>query len=272
MGRRRKPNYYTRKLARELHRLRHAANLTQVQAAQALDFSNQKLSRIETGQRPGIHELRAMLDLYGLLVSDWETYIDLWRWANQQEWWHGLGLHDITYLDMEDKATTIRDFQTTRLPALLQTEDHARSLLQTSAAPPSRQHEGKELIAHTFRQQLLDGDDPLTLHALIYQPILHAGVDQPQLRHLLQRCEQSNITIQIVPQPAHPLGMLRGSFALLSFPDKEETDLACTEHPLGFTYTQEPEPVDALNRTFKALAKLAMSPADSHAYIKNLIT
>jgi hypothetical protein len=132
--------------------------------------------------------------------------------------------------------------------------------------PPSSERLEKELVAHGCRRRRLD-EHPVTLHFLIYEPVLRAGLDRAQLAHLLRRSEQDNVTIQIVPQH-QPLGVTHGSFTLLSFPDSDEPDLAYTQDPISARYTQDLQTAATISRTFRALTKHAMGPRESRTYIK----
>jgi DNA-binding XRE family transcriptional regulator len=271
MGRRKPASYHIRRLSRALAVRRRATGLTQVEAAQKIGICDKKLSRIETGQLPELIVLRAQFDLYGLLVEECQEYEDIWDLATAPYWWDGLGRDDVVYLSMEHEACVIRDFRTTHLSVLLQTDDYFERLLETSALPPSAERLEKELAAQHFRRRRLD-EHPVTLHFLIYEPALHAGLGRAQLTHLLRRSEQDNVTIQIVPRQHPPLGVAHSSFTLLSFPDKDEPDLAYTQDPIGDRQTQDPQTVATITRTFRLLAtNHAMTAENSHAYLKRLL-
>jgi transcriptional regulator with XRE-family HTH domain len=271
MARPAKPTYHSRRVARSLKKLRLAAGFQQHEVEQTMDMGPGKLSRIELGQLPGRFELEALLDRYGVLYDDWAPYVDIWRIAKQKYWWSGLGL-DSTFLSMEHEACLIRDYQTMRIPVLLQTEQHARQLLPTTLSTDAAERAHKEVSCLKQRQAHLDTDHPPTLHFLLYQPLLHAGVDQKQHKHLLQRSKQENITIQIVPQQDNPTSATASSFTLLSYPkEHEEPGLAYAEHLLGHTETQDPEKFTTAERTFNELTNLAWSPAESHTHIEQLI-
>jgi transcriptional regulator with XRE-family HTH domain len=267
MGRRRPACYHIRRLSRALAALRRTTGLTQEDVSRKLGIDSKKLSRIETGQLPDLLELRALLGLYGLLVDDYEPYEDIWQLAVARYWWDGLAREDVIYLSMEHEANQIRDFQTTHLPALLQTDDYLRHLHETSTLPPSSSWLDKELAAHHHRRRRID-EHPVSLHFLIYEPAMRTAVDRAQLAHLLRRSEQDNVTIQIVPQQQQPVGSTHGSFTLLTFPDKDEPDLAYTQDPISDRYTQDPQPVATITRTFRLLTKHAMTVGDSRAQIK----
>jgi hypothetical protein len=79
-------------------------------------------------------------------------------------------------------------------------------------------------------------------------------------------------TIQVIAQSDVPHGGLGGSFSLLSFPHKDEPDIAYTNDPFGPTQSDNPDRVASLRRNFRNLAHRALSPDTSYAYIERLIT
>lgn len=269
-GLRKVPNFHTRRLCRDLAELRRSSGLLQTDLFDATQLEHGKISRFESGQLPRFLELNALLDLYGVPSCDWKPYQDIWHAARHPEWWDRQSLRDVHYIANEHEACLIREVQLTYLPDLLQTEDYARHMLDTGEPPLSSTRLPLELAARVQRQKLLDGDDPVDLHVLIYQPVLHARVDKAQLRLLLQRASQPNVTIQIVPRMETPHGDLRGSFTLLSFPYKDEPDIGYTAGPFGISQLERPEQVTSLGRIFKSLMCRVMSPEDTYAYIEKL--
>jgi transcriptional regulator with XRE-family HTH domain len=270
-GQRRIPNFHTRRLTRELLQLRKAAHLQQKDLFALTQLDVHKVSRIELGQLPRYLELNALLDLYGVPSCDWKPYQDTWHLAKEKGWWEGLSLRDVLYIGNEHEASSIRVVQLVCLPVLLQTENYARHLLETAQPPLSKQQLPVELAARMRRQHLLDGEGAVKLHALIYQPVLHFGVDRQQLEHLLDRAARPNITIQIVPQAGVVHGGMDGSFTILSYRDKDEPDLVHTDESLGPRQSERDEQAAILRRTFKSLVERAMSAEKSMAYIESLL-
>jgi transcriptional regulator with XRE-family HTH domain len=82
MGRIAMPNYHGRQLVRALKQLREtAAGIHQQDVAEQAHFTVQKVSRIESGQVPGYHELQALLTIYNVPPDDWLPYLELWEQA-----------------------------------------------------------------------------------------------------------------------------------------------------------------------------------------------
>jgi hypothetical protein len=261
-----------RRLCRDLVTLRVSAGLLQTDLFESTNMDNQRISRFETGQLPGFLELNAMLDMYGVPSCDWKPYQDTWRLASQVGWWERQGLRDLVYIANEHEASVIRELALTYVPILLQTEAYARVALDTGEPTLSRERLPGEVAARMHRQRRLDGDKPVQLHVLIYEPVLYHGVDEAQLQRLLDRGAQPNVTIQIIPYADTPHGGLYGPFTLLSFPYKDEPDIALVSSPIVLGQFDKPAQVASLKRIFKSLATRAMSAEDSLAYMEKLIS
>jgi transcriptional regulator with XRE-family HTH domain len=259
------PNYHGRKLIRELQLLRRRAGLTQAETGARAHIELKKLSRIETRQLPSYHELCTLLDVYGVLSSDWGPYLELWEHSKQPPWWRPYGLKDTRYLRMEQEALFKYEFQLGYVPDLLQTPDYARSAFTNSA--DFRSDETIDVLVEIrMRQQqrLLEGD--LTLYTLIHEPVLHQAVDHAQRDQLIERAALPNVTLQVVPQDQQVHDGLRGSVVLLSFPDNEP-DIAFADSLVGLNETQD---TSNIKRAIDRTASLALSPSESVGYIKSL--
>jgi transcriptional regulator with XRE-family HTH domain len=253
-SKRKVPNFHTRRLVRELATLRVSAGLMQTDLFESTNMDNQRISRFETGQLPEFLELNAMLDLYGVPSCDWKPYQDTWKLASKGGWWERQGLRDLVYIANEHEASVIRELALTYVPILLQTEAYARVVLDTGEPTLSRKFLPVEVAARMQRQKRLDGDKPVQLHVL------------------LDRAAQPNVTIQIISYSDVPFGGLYGPFSLLSFPYKDEPDLAFVASPILLGQFDKPAQVASLKRIFTGLAKRAMSAEDSLAYLEKLIS
>jgi hypothetical protein len=270
MGQSPEPNFSGRQLIRCLRTLREQAFLTQGEASKRMRFTLQKLSRLETGQLPGFHELQAMLDVYGLPISDWGFYIELWERAKQRDWWRKHGLKDPRYVRMEDAASIVYEFQIGYLPELLQTERYARTTFADDVVRTSTKAINGEVMVRMTRQQRLDSNPPLRLHSIVHEPVLSQGVDQAQCDHLSKRAQLPNVTFQILLQSHGVHQGLRGALTLLSFDDTKEPDIAFSENVLGWSDTQDYERTASVRRILDRLAEQALSPDESLAFLATL--
>lgn len=259
------PNYHGRQLVRELKRLRERTGLTQDDAGKRLHLTLQKLSRIENGQLPGYHELRAMLRVYGLPRADWDEPLTLWELARKKGWWHSYGLRDSSYVCMEQEADELVEFHLGTLPPLLQTERYARDSLAHVDDPETA------VEIRLRRQERLLDKDPLVMRTLVHEPTLRQGVDRDQLTRLADHAQLPNITLQVVPLTIGLHSGLDGSVVLLSFLDPHEPDIVFTESALGLAQSQAPGRTSAIRDQLDRLSSVAVSPDDSLAIIKALI-
>jgi transcriptional regulator with XRE-family HTH domain len=271
MGTTPEPNYYGRQLIRELRKLRLQARMTQQEVCDRAHIEPKKFSRLENRQVASYHELCMLLDVYGLLGTDWEPYLRLWEQAKQPCWWTSYGLEDTRYLRMEDVAMTTYQFQLGYLPELLQTPAYATATLTSTATFHSRATIDNLVEVRIRRQQrVLNGD--LSVYALLHEPSLHQGVDEEQLSLLAQRAELPNVTLRVVPTTSGLHDGLLSSVVLLSFADPNEPDIAFADTLAGLAETQEPQHVANIKRAIDRVSSLALSPANSLALLRELVT
>lgn len=266
------PTFRRRRLGRRLKQLRDQAGMTLDEVAVRLDRTRSAINRMETGKaRIDVNVVRTMMDIYD--VRD-DSLIDLAREALRRGWWSMYGIRDLGYIGMETEASTVLELALLTIPGLLQTEDYMRALFAMGHRNVDRLE--KHVASRSHRQlRLSDGETPLELIAIIDEAALHkkiGGVEvmQAQLRHLLGRAEQSNVTIQILPNAtgAHP--GLNGAFIVLRFPEEEDPDLLYVEYPTGSIHVEKAEEVAAARMVFDRLRSEALAPRDSAALIERV--
>lgn len=264
------PNYYGRQLLRNIRNLREQCGMTQDEAGRKLHLTLQKLSRIENGQLPGYHELRAMVQLYGLPAEEWGSYFQLWERARKRGWWRKFGVRDTTYICMEQEATTMTEFSLGRLPELLQTEGYARRAVQCAFPGNDKAIENHVAVRMHRQNRLLRDENPLVLHTLVHEPTLYQGVDRAQLAELYRRAQLPNVTLQIVPQRVGLHAGLDGCVALLVFDDPAEPKIAFADSVLGPAYTQDDDKTAGVRQRLDHLAKLALTPEATLSALRRL--
>ncbi len=263
------PTFRQVRLGEALKRLRERANLSQRDAADRLRYNYQKLSRIENGQLPDYHGLRAMLDLYGVIVAEEEPYIELWERASEKGWWYPDGPQSHRYVGLEHDAARVCEYQLAYIPGLLQTETYMRAVFQAGRVQRSEKWISAQVKDRLTRQQRLFGDGPLDFHAILAESALRHA-DQQQLLHINCMGQLPNVIVQVLPDAAGLHPGHDGSFVLLDFTYPGEMSTLFFEHHAGASHIEDVEQVKASKMLFNRLSKLALTPDESVDWLEKL--
>jgi transcriptional regulator with XRE-family HTH domain len=278
-GTRRSPTLRRRRLSAELRKLREAKGLTGTNVEEHLGWSQGKISRMERGDwvRPNLRDVQDLLDLYDVADPHHrDKLMTLARDARQRGWWHAykdmVSEDYSTYIGLEAEAVSINTFQLSLVPGLLQTPDYARALIASPHANYSTEEIERRLEIRMARQELLTGDDPIRLFAVIDEATLHRAIGgrdvmRHQLTRLIDAAEQPNVTLQVIPFDVGMHAGLHGSFAILEFPDPDDHDAIYVEALSGELFMEDTEEVRPYAIAFQHLNAAAHSPRDTIAMI-----
>ncbi|MEV8440005.1 helix-turn-helix transcriptional regulator [Actinosynnema sp. NPDC051121] len=197
------------RLSRELRRLRTEAKMTGTATARATGMSQSKLSKIENGMLlPSVTDVERLV---AELSATRETRVELVELARQLHaeaetrrvvLHRGAHRHQQTVARIEARATTSRFFQNAGVPALLQSENYLRVVLNTT--PP---HEQDTAIA-TLRSRRARMDDLgkrfvfLLAESALRWRMGSADLMCEQIDHLVQTIRRPNVQLGVVPWTA----------------------------------------------------------------------
>jgi transcriptional regulator with XRE-family HTH domain len=275
------PTVRRRRLALELRRLREVARLTCEEVAEHLECSTSKISRIETGRvSVSPRDVRDMLDLYGVSAQQGASLVQLARDSRQKGWWHAysdtIQPRFATYIGLESAASEIRIYEVTLIPALLQTEEYARTVI--TAGTVGGDHDGVERNVELLmaRQPPLTSNDPPRLWAVLDEAALRrtvggAGLMRLQLEHLRDLSRLPNVAIQVIPFGAGAHPAMGRPFVILAFPERADPDVVYLEDLTSALYVEDVDEVDRYNMFFNHLRATALSFEDSATLITSAI-
>jgi transcriptional regulator with XRE-family HTH domain len=267
------PTLRSRRLALELLRRREAAGLTREEIARQLEWSTSTIFRIETGRsRPQPGNVRVLLDLYGVTGPERDGLIQLARDARKPGWWHSF--RDVlpnpyeVYIGLEAGAASIRNFEPTVIPGLLQTEEYARKMIRNGPHELDQDNVERRVEVRIARQRILTRDNRPRLWAVIDESVIRRIVGGPdvmrgQLRHLAEAAEQGRTTLQIVPFRAGAHAGTTGAFVILDFPDPTDPEVVYVETLAGDIYLEDRADVNRYTIAFDRLLAAALPPDDS---------
>ncbi|MGC1213778.1 MAG: helix-turn-helix transcriptional regulator [Micromonospora sp.] len=279
-----------RQLGRLLRQFRNEAGVTLDAAAEALEYSRQKIWRIECGLGPvRVLDVKAMCELYNVSPEMTEAMRGLAAETKSKGWWHAYG--DAVpnwfelYVGLESAAGHLRQYEETLIPGLLQTRQYAFGLARLDRPSASEDERERAVEVRLQRQGLLTRrlPRPPQLDAILSEAVLRRtvggrGVMVGQLNRLLEAAEQPHVTVRVLPFAAGPhSGAVAGSFVILDFPAGKggraapEPSVAYSESLTGALYLDKPDELAAYRAAWKCLDALALQEAQSTDMIKTII-
>jgi transcriptional regulator with XRE-family HTH domain len=279
-----------RQLGRLLRQFRSEAGVTLDAAAEALEYSRQKIWRIECGTGTiRVLDVKAMCELYNVSPEMTEAMRGLATETKSKGWWHAYGDAVPTwfelYVGLEAAAAHLRQYEETLIPGLLQTREYALGLARLDRPSASEEERERAVEVRLQRQALLTRrlPKPPRLNAMLSEAVLRRSVGDAhvmsgQLDQLIQVSELPNVSVRVLPFAAgpHP-GAVAGSFVILDFPTSKggrttpEPSVAYSESLTGALYLDKPDELATYQRVWRGLEELALDEAQSKRMISNMI-
>ncbi|HEY8527977.1 MAG TPA: helix-turn-helix transcriptional regulator [Acidimicrobiales bacterium] len=229
------------RLAAELKAARVDAGLTHKQLAKMIGQSRAQISRLENGHTVDLGDVMQILDALGIDGDDWIRMVTIARDAATRGWWDSnkaMGPRQALLADLEAGAATIREFQPTFVPGLLQTPQftHARveaeRLAGQTASVPA-----KEVEACSGRQRMLRRPGGPTYEVILDEVAVRRLAAPPevvkaQLYHVaavLNRYPKFSLRVLPVDAVVPTYNMPRTAFSLYTFPDPDDPDVVVVD-------------------------------------------
>lgn len=269
------PTWRAKRLAGELRRIRENSGLTQQDVAEQLGWHLSKISNIERAKVTVTPEdVGRTLDVYGVSSSVRAPLVQLAKDAGKHGWWTAYGdVFTGSYIDMEDSACEIWDWETQAIPGLLQTSTYARVILRAAQPDASREDIEQRIRGRMARKPLLEReDDAPSLTAVIDEAVFRRGVPDTgvmaeQIQQLLKT--PPNVTVRVLPFSASLHMALDGAFVVLKFPGTLP-DKAYIETTGGDLYVESAEGVKRCSLVFENVRDAALTPAESATWLTRM--
>lgn len=278
------PTSLRRALAGELRRLRDASGLTIQRVATALEFSQSKVSRMETAQvGASPQDVDALAKLYGCDQEQRDRLVQLARdaraaWATG--WWHAyvdVSSAQSKYIALEVAADRIHAYGGLLVPGLLQTPSYARAVIR-ALYPHLRPHQVERWVeAREVRQALLRREAPPEIWMIVDEGALHRLVGgrqvmRQQLQRLIDDSALDAITLQVLPFGIGAHAALHGSFTILGFAEPTQPGVVYFENVASDLFQERDRVVRQFARAFERLGRLALDPGASIIRIAEIRT
>jgi len=274
-------------LSNTLRQMRVSAGKTLDEAARALEVSVATVSRIETGVRiPRARDVRELCHLYGVAGSEAERVVALVQGARGSGWWDGIDEIDekyATYIAYEEAASGIDHFETSAVPALLQTEEFGREYLRSTMelhglVPPTDDQISRRIELRNRRRKNLMARDDITFRLVLDETCLESPPDDPdildrQLRAVLDFMSWSRAEIRILPK-APARGRVLGtvsSFTCLRLPQARVSDLVYIDNLQGQFFMEDESDVLRHEKFFLFFLNRSLDSTASRRLIESKI-
>ncbi|MGW5413784.1 helix-turn-helix domain-containing protein [Actinomadura geliboluensis] len=247
----------------KLRKFRDKAGLSQAQLAEAVGYSHDTISKVETAAQAPSPQLAELLDAH--FGTD-ETFRELQPLAAKE----GIPVFFRPYADLESTADAIRIYEPIAVTGLFETEDYARALLRPGQRP---NHLDRSVASRLARQEVLQREEPpwvvvLILETAIRKTVGSKEVTKAQLIRLLELLHEPNITVLVVPDDAQVFPA--GGFTL--FTSESEPEVAFVESAGGTGRVIElSSQVEQLRRLWDLVSSVTMSDVASEALIREVM-
>ncbi|MEU3515359.1 helix-turn-helix transcriptional regulator [Streptomyces sp. NPDC006654] len=254
-------------VGRQLKLRREAVGMRAAEFGEAVGYGEDMVYKVEGGKRiprqEYLNRADEVLGAGGLISATWE---DVKRVRYPKK------VRELAKL--EGQAVEIGVYVCNSISGLLQTEEHARALIEAAQPPYSPDDVERMVTARLARRTVFERDPAPSIHFVLEETVLRRPVggrmvQQRQLEHLLEVGRLRNVTLQVMPTAtdAHP--GLDGRIELLKFPDG--TAVGRAEGTFNGRPTTDPRQLRVIELQYGTIRAQALSPRESSTFIEQLL-
>jgi transcriptional regulator with XRE-family HTH domain len=263
------------RLASEVRALRAEAQLTADQLGKQIGRSRADISRLENGHVVDQADIIAILDTLGVDGDRWTQIVTIAREAGERGWWESnktMGDRQALYANLEAGAATIREYQQTFVPGLLQIPEFVRARVDTEATlkPGSPKADGV-LSGRTGRQRMLRRPGGPTYEVIVDEVAVSRLAAPPEVvkKQLYYLATTVNIdpkvTLRVLPVHARidSYAVPRCTFSMYTYPDAGDPAVVAIDTVTSDLILTEPADVAPYEHLYQRLRDAALPPGDS---------
>lgn len=266
-----------RRLGAELRKWRRKADLTQAEAAEIIDSSASRITRVEGGKVSiKRHEVELLCQRYGIPADITEALLGLAAETKSKGWYHAFGdlipVNFDVYIGLEGLASELHTYESELVPGLLQTEAYAEAIIRADGSTPEDDI-SRRVTLRMKRQDLLNRPVPpraefILNEALLHRPVGGATTMAAQLRKISHVSELPNVTVRVLPFAAGlHLGLMAASFVLLDFAEDDDVPVVYIDGFAGDLYLDKPYEVERYRYAWSNLDQVAADEATSRSML-----
>jgi transcriptional regulator with XRE-family HTH domain len=268
------------RLAEELRALRIERGLTHEQLAKEIGQSRAQISRLENGHTVDQNDVMKILEVLEVDDERWTQIITIAREAGERGWWESnkaMGSRQALYADLEAGAESIREFQMTFVPGLLQTPEFTRARIEAErgarapGAGPVPYTADKAVEARTARQRMLrrPGGPSYELvldEVAIRRPAAPAEIVRAQLYNVAARVNRdpkTSVRVLALGAIVEGYSVPRSAFSIYTFADPGDPTVVLVDTVTDDLVLTDPEDVRRYEDLYTRLRDAALPPVAS---------
>ena len=263
------------RLATEVRALRADAGLTADQLGKQIGRSRADISRLENGHVVDQADIIAILDALGVDGDRWTQIVTIAREAGERGWWESnkaMGDRQALYANLEAGAATIREYQQTFVPGLLQTPEFVRSRVDTEGTlKPGSPNADGVLAGRAGRQRMLRRPGGPTYEVIIDEVAVSRLAAPPevvkkQLYYLATSVNsEPKVTVRVLPVHARikSYAVPRCTFSMYTYPDPGDPSVVAVDTVTSDLILTEAADVHPYEELYQRLQDAALPPDDS---------
>jgi transcriptional regulator with XRE-family HTH domain len=247
--------------AEELKAQREASGLTQDQLGRLMGYSASVIAKVETCRSLPSPEFAKQADEVFKTPGTFKRLRKSVVNGAYEPWFR-------PYVEIEERATVLRNWEPLVVPGLLQTEAYAQAMIRAGWPVDSDARIDQLVTARLARQEILRREDPdppivsvILGEAVLRQPVGGAHSMREQFQHLVESAANPRISIQVLPWSAREHPGLLGPFVVASF--ENEPDAAYLDNALLGQVTERRKDVARMALLYDTLRAEALSPGAS---------
>jgi len=262
-------------LGAEIRALRAEAGLTADQLGKRIGRSRADISRLENGHVVDQADVISILDVLGVDGDRWPQVVTIAREAGEKGWWESyktMGDRQALYANLEAGAATIREYQQTFLPGLLQIPEFVQARCDADAAiEPVHVSADGVVAGNAGRQRMLRRPGGPTYEVIIdevavYRLTAPPEVVKKQLHHLATAVNgDPKAALRILPVRAivEDFTVPRCTFSIYTYPDPRDPDVVAIDTVTSDLILTEPDQVTPYEKLYERLRDAALPPGES---------
>ncbi|WP_329088702.1 helix-turn-helix transcriptional regulator [Actinomadura citrea] len=278
------PYVRRRRLAVEIRKLRESRGLTTDGLARLVFHSRTKITRLENAQiRPDLVEIMNLLDALDVTGSEYDRICQLAREAGQKGWWDrygvSMGLRQKLYADLEYSAATVRAYNQTAMPAVLQAPAFISALVDLDKCQGKLDYVPERMAEARMRRQheLLRPEGP-SYEIILDECVIQRLAVPPlaminQLRHMVDVVSiVDRISVRVLLHNTRiPGGFLaKSSFYLYTFSEPGDSPLAVVDTVTTDLIVTQRNEVAQYTRMYDRVRDAALSRDDSITFLERV--